>query len=347
MAGKSNLNPEGVTLDPERLKGVQKAAIFLLTAGEEYTNSFFKELDQESIKKLGQAMAEISYIPHGIMNSVMEEYLSKHGSDDNVVVSGRDFVSQVVMNSLDPKTAREVIKLIGAEPGVSPFSKLADLPAEKLNNILKGEHPQTIALILSYLPEEKAAEILSLLSESIKQDVALRMADVGEVSEELISELDEAINKNISTTTSKTRNFDGIETLANILNTVDRKSEETILSHIESQDSALSEKIRQKMFVFEDLLEIEDKSFRLILQKVDNQLLMTALKAASEDLKEKVFNNLSERASQMLKEDMEVMGPVKLSDVEANQQTILKTVKTLEEEGKIVIAGKGSEDVYV
>jgi len=331
-------------LNSEKLSGVQKAAIFLLTAGEKYSNSFFKDLDQKNVEKLGKAMSEISYIPKDILNSVTEEFSGKYESDDDIMVSGKDFVAQIVNDTLDKKTAKEVIKLIGYESEASPFSDLAFLSTDKLNNIVKGEHPQTIALILSYLPEEKAAEILNILPKDIKHDVAFRMTDVGDVSEELIRELDQTINKNISTTKSQTRHFDGVEVLANILNNVDGKTEESILSHIEKQDSNLSEKIRQKMFVFEDLLEIEDKSFRQILQNVDNQLLIKALKAASEEMQAKVFSNLSERASEMLKEDMEVMGPVKLSEVEETQQTILKVAKKLEEEGKIVIAGKGDDD---
>ena len=334
-------------LDPERLSGVQKAAVFLLSVGEEYSNSFFKELDTESMKKLGQSMSGISYIPQGVMSSVMDEFLSKNESEENIVVSGKDFVFQVVNETLDKETAKEVINLIGYETEASPFSDLAFLSADNLNNIIKGEHPQTIALILSYLPEEKAAQILNMLPEDIKQDVALRMADVGDVPEELIKELDQTINKNISTTGSKKRDFDGIETLANILNNVDGKTEESIMSHIEEQDLVLSEKIRQKMFVFEDLLGIEDKNFRTILQNVENQILIKALKASSEEMKTKVFHNLSERAAEMLKEDMEVLGPVKLSEVEENQQTILKAAKDLEKEGKIVIAGKGADDVFV
>jgi len=334
-------------LDPARLSGVQKAAVFLLTVGGEYSNSFFKDLDKESMKKLGKSMSGISYISQDVMNSVIEEFLLKNESDNNMVISGKDFVFQVVNETLDKEAAKEVIKLIGYETQTSHFSDLAFLSADNLNNIIKGEHPQTIALILSYLPEEKVAEILKILPKEIKQDVAFRMADVGDVPEELIKELDQTIKKNISAIGSKKRDFDGIETLANILNNVDGKTEETILSHIEKQDSVLSEKIRKKMFVFEDLLEIEDKDFRAILRNVDNQILIKALKASSEDMKAKVFSNLSERASEMLQEDMEVVGPVKLSEVEESQQAILKVAKMLEKEGKLVIAGKGADDVFV
>ena len=334
-------------LNPDSLKGPEKAAIFLLAIGEGFTNSFFEGLDEKSITKIGKYMSEISYIPSETMNAVMNEFLASFKNDDNLVVSGKNFLERVVSETLDEETAREVFKVIGNETGNTPFSDLAYMPADSLINIIKGEHPQTIALILSYLPEGKAAEILSILPDDIKSDVAFRVTDVGQVQDEFVKELDQTIKSNLSTTGITKRKFDGVQALADMLNVVDNKTEESILSHIEKQDSDLADKIRQKMFVFEDLLEIEDKNFREILQNVDNQLLSKALKTASEEMKEKIFRNLSERASEMLKEDMEVMGPVRLSEVEETQQGIVKIAKKLEAEGKIVFAGKGKEDVFV
>ena len=334
-------------LNPDSLKGPEKAAIFLLAIGEGFTNSFFEGLDEKSITKIGKYMSEISYIPSETMNAVMNEFLASFKNDDNLVVSGKNFLERVVSETLDEETAREVFKVIGNETGNTPFSDLAYMPADNLINIIKGEHPQTIALILSYLPEGKAAEILSILPDDMKSDVAFRVTDVGQVQDEFVKELDQTIKSNLSTTGITKRKFDGVQALADMLNVVDNKTEESILSHIEKQDSDLADKIRQRMFVFEDLLEIEDKNFQQILQNVDNQLLSKALKTASEEMKEKIFRNLSERASEMLKEDMEVMGPVRLSEVEETQQGIVKIAKKLEAEGKIVFAGKGKEDVFV
>lgn len=334
-------------LNPDSLKGPEKAAIFLLAIGEGFTNSFFEGLDEKSITKIGKYMSEISYIPSETMNAVMNEFLASFKNDDNLVVSGKNFLERVVSETLDEETAREVFKVIGNETGNTPFSDLAYMPADSLINIIKGEHPQTIALILSYLPEGKAAEILSILPDDIKSDVAFRVTDVGQVQDEFVKELDQTIKSNLSTTGVTKRKFDGVQALADMLNVVDNKTEESILSHIEKQDSDLADKIRQRMFVFEDLFEIEDKNFQEILQNVDNQLLSKALKTASEDMKEKIFRNLSERASEMLKEDMEVMGPVRLSEVEETQQGIVQIAKKLEAEGKIVFTGKGKEDVFV
>jgi len=318
----------------------------LLTVGEEFTTTFFKNLDEKNIKKIGQHMAEINHIPSDVLNSVMDEFLTNVKGDRDIMISGENFLKQVVNKSLDKTTASEIFKVIGGEGGSVPFSDLAYMPADKLVDIIQGEHPQTIALVLSYLPHEKAAEVLKLISEEVKVDIALRIVKIGQVDIDVVNELDKVLKKEISKIGGSTKKIDGIEILANILNAVDGNTEELVLSHIEEEDDSLAEMVRQKMFVFEDLLQVENRNFRDILQNVDNQVLIKALKTTSEEMKNKIFSNLSERASEMLKEDMEVMGPVKLSEVEEAQQEIIKTAKRLESEGKIVLA-KGSDDVFV
>ena len=333
--------------DPQVLTGPQKAAIFLLAMGEEFTTSFFKGLDEGSIKKIGKYMSDITYISSNVLDVVLGEFLKNFQGDANLAVSGRDFLEQVVGKTLDEETAREVFKVIGDEKHHVPFSDLVYIPADDLVNMLKGEHPQTIALILSYLPQEKAAEILSVLPEEIKADVGIRILKIGQVQDDIIRELDEALTKDLSKVGVTTRKFDGVDKLADILNEVDGKTEEYVLAHIEKEDGDLAEKIRQKMFIFEDLLQVDDKSFREILQNIDNEGLVKALKTASEELKEKIFSNLSERAAEMLKEDMEVQGPVRLKEVEETQQNIMRTAKKLEADGRIVLGSKGKEEIFV
>jgi flagellar motor switch protein FliG len=330
----------------DKLSGPQKAAILFLTMGEEYSTALFKSLDESSIKKIGKYMSEITYIPSDVLSSVMDEFIINFKSDTDVVVSGEDFLKEVVNKSLDKEKAREVFKVIGEKGSSVPFSDLAYIPVENLINIIQGEHPQTIALILSYLPYEKAAEVLKSFPEELKIDVALRIVQIGQVDVEIVKELDKVMKSELSKIGGATRKCDGIETLANILNQVDGVTEESVLAHIENEDGDLADLVRQKMFVFEDLLQIENRHFRDILQNVDNQLLIKAMKTTSDEMKNKVFSNLSERASEMLKEDMEVMGPVKLSEVEEAQQEIIKIAKRLESEGRIVLA-KGGDDVFV
>jgi flagellar motor switch protein FliG len=333
-------------LNPEKLNGPQKAAIFLLAMGEEYTMDFFKGLDEASIKKLGKYMTEINYISADVSKKVMDEFLHNFDSSANIVLSGEDFLKEVVNKTLDKDAAREVFQVIGSKSATVPFSDLAYISSENLMSIIQGEHPQTIALVLSYLPNEKAAEVIGLFPEELMTDIALRLLQIGQVDQEIVSELDEIIRKDLSKIGTASRKFDGIEKLANILNEVDGKTEEIVLSYIENDDSELAAMIRQKMFVFEDLLQLDNKNFRDILQNVDNQMLIKALRTATEDMKEKIFGNLSERAAEMLREDMEVMGPIKLSEVEEAQLELIKTAKRLEAEGRIVLT-KGKEDVFV
>ena len=336
-----------VTLNPNQLNGPQKAAVLLLTMGKDFTTEFFKKLDERSIKEIGRYMSEISYIPADVLSKVMSEFLENFSDKMNMAVSGRNFLEEVMTKSLDEDTAREVYKAIGNEENAIPFEELQFVPADSLVNILAGEHPQTIALVLSHLQQEKAAEILSLLPDGIKSDVAFRILHIEKVQDDLIRELDEAIRRDLGKIGFATKQFDGVETLANILNEVDGKTEEFLMSYIEQEDSDLAEKIRQKMFIFEDLLQVDARSFREILQNVDNDTVAKALKTASEEMKEKIFSNLSERAAEMLREDMEVMGPVRLREVEEAQQNIIRIAKKLEQEGNVVLVSKGKEDIFV
>lgn len=334
-------------LDPDSLTGPQKAAIFLLAMGEEFTKSFFKRSDEESIQKIGKCMADITYIPAEVMGAVINEFLISFGTETNIPVSGRSFLKNVVTKTLDDEMTRKVFMAIGGDDADAPFGDLAYVPAENIANIIGGEHPQTIALVLSYLPSEKAGEIMTLLPEETRADIGLRVLRIGQVPDEIVNELDEAIKKDLSKVRVASRKFDGVEALANILNQADGETEDMVLANIEREDPDLADMVRQKMFIFEDLLQVDDRSFREILKNIDNQVLVKALKTASEDMKTKIFGNLSERAAAMLQEDMDVMGPVRLREVEEAQQAIIRAAKTLEGEGKIVLAGRGREDVLV
>lgn len=326
-------------LIPGELSGFQKAAIFLLSAGEGFSTYFFQNLDKESIKKIGQCMSDISYISSDVVDAVVNEFLSSFENNNHLLISGKDFFTNSVKGTLGEE---EPLK-----EKTIPFEMLLKLSAENLNSAIKGEHPQTIALILSYIPESTAADVLKLLPEDIKVEVAYRLTDLGDVSTEFIDDLDQTMRNTLSSAGTSSRQFDGVEALASILNQVDGKTEENIMSFLEKQDSDLALSIKQKMFVFEDLLDFDDKNFREILQNVDSQLLLKGLKAASDELKEKVFRNLSQRAAEMMREDMEVMGPVRLSDVEGAQLEVLGVAKKMESEGRLVFPGKGKDDVLV
>jgi flagellar motor switch protein FliG len=270
----------------------------------------------------------------------MDDFLKTYNQTDTLMISGKEFFASAVRETLGEDDA-------GLDLENEPFENLVHLSPEQLTTAIRAEHPQTIALILSYVSDRKAAEVLHLLPEDIRTEVAYRLTDLGDVPMEFVRELDQTIQKNLIATGTSSREFDGIEALASILNQVDGTTEENIMAYLEKQDADLARSVRQKMFVFEDLIEFDNKNFREILQNVDSQLLIKALKTASEELKEKVFQNLSQRAAEMLREDMEVMGPVRLRDVEQAQLDILSAAKRLEAEGRVIFPGKGKEDVLV
>jgi len=336
------------TNDSKKLTGLQKSAILLMAMGEEFTASFFKKIDENTIKKIGRFMSKISSVPPDLLNSVVDELAKSYDRDSSLNVSGKSFLKQVADKSSGESAVREAFRSIERESENTPFSELSYLPAKSVINVFKNEHPQTIALVLSNLPQDKAAEILCLFPDEIKADLALRILQIGEVQNDVIRDLDEIIKNEINSLgTTSTKKINGIDALASILNEVDGKTEKSIMSHIEKEDGELAEKIRHKMFLFEDLIKIDDKGFREILKNITNDVIIRALKTCSDDMKQKIFKNLSERAAEMLKEDLEVLGPVRLKEVEENQQLMIKAAKKLEAEGKIVISGKGKEDVFV
>ena len=335
-------------LDPAKLTGAQKAAIFLVSMGAEYTESFFRHLDDKKVITVGKEINRLpTIIPSSVRDAVMSEFVSNFENEADLMVSGKAFLKEAVGNALEPDKAREVIRLFDDEATEAPFTDLEYMPSQNLVSIFEKEHPQTIALILSHLPEEKAAEILCLLPEELQAGVAVRIVEISDVQDDVVRDLDEILKRELEGIGTTTTKFDGIEKLANILNEADRGTEEGILAHIEKEDGDMADMIRQKMFLFEDLISVDAQSFREILQNVSNDVMAKALKTATEELREKVFSSMSERASEMLKEDLEVLGPVRLKEVEESQQSIIRVAKNLEAEGKIALAGKGKEDAYV
>lgn len=331
----------------QNIKGPQKAAIFLLMMGEEYTSKIFKKLEPDEITKLVAHMSETRAVPRQLLAQIMEEFLRSVESEDQLMVEGDSFLKNVVDGSLGKEKARAVYKELEKSKKNVPFGYLEGIDSNIVVNLIKGEHPQTIALILATLTSDRAAEILSGLPEQIQGDVAMRIVKMEQVPKEIVQEVDQMLHKEVrGLGDSGSREVDGITALANILNEIDKSSEEQILSTIEEEDEEMAEEVRQLMFIFEDLIKVDDRGFREILKHVDKQELTLSLRTASEELKEKFFSNMSERAMEMLREDMEIMGPVRISEVEQAQQKILRAARQLEGEGKIVL-GMGKEDTLV
>jgi len=331
----------------KNITGPQKAAIFLLMMGEDYTSEVFKKLEPDEISKLVTHMSETRAVPQQLLMQIMEEFLRNIESEGELMVEGESFLKNVADGALGKEKARAVYKELEKSKKNVPFGYLEGIDYNIVVNLIKGEHPQTIALILASLKSGRAAEILSGLPEQIQADVAMRIVKMGQVPKEVIQEVDQLLQKEVrGMGDSGSRDVDGTTTLANILNEIDRTSEEQIMSFIEEEDEQMAEEIRQLMFVFEDLIKVDDRGFREILKQVDKQELTLALRTASDELKEKFLSNMSERARQMLQEDMEIMGPVRISDVEEAQQKILRAARQLESEGKVML-GMGKEDILV
>lgn len=335
-------------MDSTFLNGTKKAALFLMVMGEDFTAQVFKHLDDSEIKVLGEQMAKINKIDPKTVSSIMNEFSNTISGNQTIGLSGKDFLQKAVPKAFDSRKAEDLLGDLLSKGGENPFQKLGTLNPQVMANILMNEHPQTIALVMVNMKYNLAAEIMQLLPESIQGEVIMRIADLEEVPNEIINEVYDVVESMLADLGSETaETHGGIEAAAEILNQLDQKTENGIFEKIESEREELADEIRQKMFVFSDLIQLDDRSIRSLLKEISNDELMLALKTASEDLTEKIFSNISKRAAEMLKEDMEVMGPVKLRDVEQAQLNIVKTARRLEEEGKIVLGSKGGEEVLV
>jgi flagellar motor switch protein FliG len=329
------------------MTGVRKAALFLMVMGEDFTAQVFKHLSDREIKLLGETMAQVKKVDPKTVSNVMDEF-SRAMGEDGIGISGKDFLQKMVPKAFDSKKADDILGDLLNKSEEKTFEKLSAMNPNVLANLLMTEHPQTIALILVNMKHQTAAEILQLLPENIQGEVVIRIADLEEVPSEIVNEIHEVVDEMIADMGEETTaTAGGLDTAAEILNYLDHKTENAIFEKIESVREDLADEIRQKMFVFSDLVNLDDRSIRTLLKEISNDELILALKTASEELSAKVFNNVSKRASEMMKEDMEVMGPVKLKDVEQAQLNIVKAARRLEEEGKIVLRGKGGEDILV
>ncbi len=329
------------------LPGTKKAAIFLMVMGEDFTAKVFQHLDDREIKLLVEHMAQVKKVDSKTVSSVMDEF-SREMGDGSMGLSGRDFLQKTVPKAFDTKKADDILGTLLSKGEEKSFEKLSNFNPHILANLLMNEHPQTIALILVNMRYQTAADIIRLLPENIQAEVIIRISDLDDVPNDIINEVHEIVDEmlaDMGNETSATQG--GIEAAAEILNNLDHQTENSIFEKIETMREELADEIRQKMFVFSDLVSLDDRSIRALLKEISNEELILALKTSSEELSEKIFNNVSQRAAEMMREDMEVMGPVKLKDVEQAQLNIVKTARRLEEEGKIILGSKGGEEVLV
>jgi flagellar motor switch protein FliG len=327
--------------------GPQKTAIVLLALGEKFTAEVFKRMERNEIAAVSKAMLETDSIPKEEVLEVLKEYNEALAYGAELLVGGPEQVKRLLTQSLDAETAKYIMDSLDLDTGPTPFQELENVSPRILAQILRNEHPQTLALILGHLHPDQAAELIQNLPAGVRAEVLMRLAKLEAVAEEMLMEVDKVLQSQLIAMGGKEgKKVGGVNSVAEILNAVDRNTEEEVLSEIEEESTQMAEDIRNLMFVFEDVKGIDDVAIRELLKEVSNEDLTVALKGASEDLREKFFKNLSERASAMIKEDLEIMPPKKLSEVEAAQQSIVKTVRRLEDEGKIVIS-RGGSDVFI
>jgi flagellar motor switch protein FliG len=341
MARKPN---EKLPEKPEELEGLSKAAILLLAVGADNASAVLKFLPAESVEEVTRELASLGRVAKHLQASVVEEFYNVSVASDYINEGNLDFAKELLKNSMDPKQADKVLAQIQTQVQRKPFSFLQRAESENLLTFIQDEHPQTIALILCHLPHHKAAEIIGGLPMAKQLEVIKRVANMDQTNPDVIREVERGLESRLSSMLMQSmEKAGGVPTVSEILNLADRATEKTILEGLEAEDPDLVEQIRRLMFVFEDIKSVNDKGIQAVLKEVDNHELALALKTASDDLRSKIFGNMSERASAMIKEDMQYMGPTKVSDVESAQQRIVDIVRRLEESGDVVIQGRGGD----
>ncbi len=331
-----------------KMTGPKKAAILLLALGEDGAADVMKNLEEAEIQQVGYYMSRFTDVSPEELDIVLEEfYRNSVMADDGVNISSSpDFVKNALTKALGADRAKELSDNLRAGEDEVGLEALRYAEPIMISNYIRSEHPQTIALILSYLKNaEQSATVLRELPESLQADVLYRMAVIESIPPGVVAEMNEVLTEEMKTAGSMATSVGGVEPVAEILNSVDKATETRILASIEESNPDLAEQIRELMFTFEDMALIDAKQMQLVMKDVDQADMVLALKTASDAVKELIFSSMSSRAAEMVREDLENLGPAKLSDVEAAQQKIIKVVKKLEEAGTIIIAGAGGGDL--
>lgn len=330
--------------NPAELDGVTKAAIVLLAVGSDEASMMLKELPDEAVEEVTRELASLGRVPPELQQKVVAEFYTTTIATGHAQEGNLDFAREVLMNSMDPKLAERVLGQIQTQVQKTPFSFLQRAESENLLTFIQDEHPQTIALITCHLAHHKAAEILVGLPMQKQVEVIKRIANMEQTNPEVIREVERGLESRLSNMLMQSmEKAGGVETVAEILNLADRATERSIMEGLESEDPDLVEQIRRLMFVFEDILLVNDKGIQQVLKEIENDELALGLKTASPELQQKIFANMSERAATLIQEDMEFMGPVRVSDVEAAQQRIVDIVRRLEDAGDVIIQGRGGD----
>lgn len=329
------------------LSGLNKAAVLLICLGERASAKIFEELSDSEIRMVTKQMSNIEHVPMDLRKEVVESYLEAEEQFAGLFVKGSEFAQKAISN-ISGKDRVEILLdqfLSGIE--TKSLETIGSMPATMVAGLLEKEHPQTIALVLATQLNEHGADILAALPEQTRSDVIYRIATIEKVSPEVISRIDDALHREIGLVAGKEqRKVGGVDKVVDLLDNMHGSMGSDILEDVEETDPEMAEEIRKRMFTFEDLAELDNRSLQMVLREVNNDSLTLALKTATDELRQKIFGNISQRAADMIKDDLDAMGPVRLSEVELTQQSIVKIAMKLEEEGKLVL-GTGGGDEFV
>ncbi len=330
----------------EGLTGVQKAAVLLITLGPERSAEIFKHLKDEEIEELTLEIANTRSVSPEVKEEVLSEFYQVCLAQQYIAEGGIGYAKQLLDKALGNERAQEVITKLTASLQVRPFEFVRKTDPSQLLNFIQDEHPQTIAMILSYLTSAQSAMVLGALPPEKQADVAKRIAMMDRTSPDVIKEVERVLERRLASLVNQDYTVvGGVDAIVNILNTVDRATEKHIMESLEIEEPELADEIRKKMFVFEDILLLDDRAIQRVLRDVDNNDLAVALKSANDEVQNVIFKNLSKRLAAMIKEDMDFMGPVRMKDVEEAQQKIVGVIRRLEDAGEIVISRGGGDEI--
>lgn len=330
------------------LTGLKKAAIFLIALGPEHAAQVFKHLGEEDIERLTYEIANMPHIDPTLIEDVLQEFDHMAIAQEYINLGGLDYARDVLIKAVGSQRAAEIIQRLTETMQVRPFDFARKADAAQLLNFIQNEHPQTISLIMAHLHPDQAGSILSALPPDRQVEVAKRMATLDRTAPEVLREVEATLEKRLASfVREEFTAVGGIEVAVDVLNRVDRQTERTIMEALEEEDPDLAEEIRLRMFVFEDIVSLDDRSIQKVVTEVETSVWALALKTASEVVANRIFQNMSKRASEMLREEIEYLGPVRLRDVEDAQQRIVATIRRLDETGDIIIARGGEDDIVV
>lgn len=337
-----------MSINERKLTGKQKAALLLISLGPEVSASVYKHLSEEEIERLTLEISAVKKVEPEMKEQIIEEFHNIALAQDYISQGGIGYAKTILEKALGPEQAQHIINRLTSSLQVRPFDFARRADPAQIFNFIQNEHPQTIALILSYLDPGQAGAILSSLPQEVQADIARRIATMESTSPEVISEIEAVLERKLSSTvTQDFTETGGVDAVVEVLSGVDRQTEKTILDALEIQDPELAEEIKKRMFVFEDIVTLDNRSIQRIIRECENEDLLLAMKISSEEVKNILFRNMSERMASLFKEEMDIMGPVRLREVEEAQMRVVSVIRRLEDAGEIIIARGVGDDIIV